>query len=197
MATPARNSSSKDIVRTSRTFFVTTKTSMGRALLQSERNATLFIEVLRSYVAAKKFRVHDFVVMPDHVHLLITVNADMSIERAVQFIKGGFSYRLKKELGYSGEVWQREFSEVRVNDHESFATHRQYIAENPVQCGLVNAPEDYPYCFDYLARRKALGAKETVSQLSLTAILARHWRFISWWSMNRERLCTAFHPRSR
>jgi len=159
MATPARNSSSKDIVRTSRTFFVTTKTSMGRALLQSERNATLFIEVLRSYVAAKKFRVHDFVVMPDHVHLLITVNADMSIERAVQFIKGGFSYWLKKELGYSGEVWQRGFSEVRVNDRESFATHRRYIAENPVQCGLVNAPEDYPYCFDYLARRKALGAK--------------------------------------
>src|SRR5271169_411270 len=159
MATPARNSSSKDIVRTSRTFFVTTKTSMGRALLQSERNATLFIEVLRSYVAAKKFRVHDFVVMPDHVHLLITVNADMSIERAVQFIKGGFSYRLKKELGYSGEVWQRGFSEVRVNDRESFLQLRNYIAENPVRAGLVDSPEKFPYCFTYLARRKAAGAK--------------------------------------
>jgi putative transposase len=46
-------------------------------LLQSERNATLFIEVLRSYVAAGKFKVHDFVVMPNHVHLLMTVEEDM------------------------------------------------------------------------------------------------------------------------
>jgi putative transposase len=132
---------------------------MGRALLQSERNAALFIEVLRSYVAAKKFQVHDFVVMPDHVHLLITVNANMSIEKAMQFIKGGFSYRLKKEFGFSGEVWQRGFCEVRVNDRESFRSHRKYIAENPVKRGLVNAPDDYPYCFDYLARQKKARAK--------------------------------------
>ncbi len=166
MAIATRNSSSKNIVRASRTFFVTTKTSEGRALLQSQRNAALFIEVLRSYVAAKKFQVHDFVVMPDHVHLLITVNADMSIEKAVQFIKGGFSYRLRKELGLSGEVWQPGFSEVRVSDRESFRSHRQYIAENPVKRGLVNSPEDYPYCFDYLARQKTAGAKarqETVA----------------------------------
>jgi len=54
---------------------------MGRAWLQSDRNAMLFIDVLRSYVAGKKFKVHDFVVMPDHVHLLITVNSDMSSKR--------------------------------------------------------------------------------------------------------------------
>ena len=87
---------------------------MGRRLLQSERNATLFIDVLRSYVAEGKFKVHDFVVMPDHVHLLLTVSKDMTVERAMQFIKGGFSYRLKKELGYLGEAWQRGYSELRV-----------------------------------------------------------------------------------
>jgi putative transposase len=50
-------------------------------------------------VAAGKFRLHDFVVMPDHLHLLITVGSGMTIEKAMQFIKGGFSYRLKKECG--------------------------------------------------------------------------------------------------
>ncbi len=132
---------------------------MGRPLLQSERNATLFIDVLRSYVAAGKFQVHDFVVMPDHVHLLVTVGSGMSIERAMQFIKGGFSYRLKKEFGYLGEVWQRGFSEVRVEDRQSFLQHREYIAENPVRAGLVDSPEKFPYCFAYLAKRKAAGAK--------------------------------------
>jgi putative transposase len=132
---------------------------MGRALLQSERNAKLFIDVLRSNMAAGKFRVHDFVAMPDHVHLLITVDKDMSIEKAVQLIKGGFSYRLRNEFGYAGEVWQRGFSDVRIEDRESFLQHREYIAQNPVKRGLANSVDEFPFCFNYLARRKASGAK--------------------------------------
>jgi putative transposase len=158
MSKPVRNARPDDILRT-RTFFVTTKTSMGQALLQSERNATLFVDVLRSYAAAKKFQVHDFVVMPNHVHLLITVGEDMAVEKAVQLMKGGFSYRLKKEYGYAGEVWQRGFSDVRIEDRESFLRHRDYIAQNPVKEGLANSPEEFPFCFAYLARRKAAGAK--------------------------------------
>jgi len=51
---------------------------MGRPLLQSERNAMLLIDVVRSYVAAGKFEVHDLVVMPDHVHLPVTVGSGVS-----------------------------------------------------------------------------------------------------------------------
>ena len=132
---------------------------MGRALLQSERNATLLIDVLRSCAEAGRFRLHDFVIMPDHVHLLMTVDENVTIEKAMQFIKGGFSFRLRKELGYAGEVWQRGFSEVRVKDRQSFVRRRQYIAENPVRAGLAEAAETFPYCFTYLAKRKAAGAK--------------------------------------
>ena len=117
------------------------------------------IDVLRSYVAAGKFQVHDFVVMPNHVHVLLTVGADMTIEKAMQFIKGGFSYRLRKECGYLGEVWQRGFSEVRVENRRSLVKHREYIAANPVRAGLVDSPEKYPYCFAYLASRKGHGLK--------------------------------------
>ena len=97
--------------------------------------------------------------MPNHVHLLITVDGDMSIERAMQFIKGGFSYRLKKELGHAGEVWQRGFSEVRVADRQSLLKHREYIAQNPVRAGLAEAAELYPYCYAYLVMKKPAGAK--------------------------------------
>ena len=159
MARPARNASPENILSSARTFFETTRTSQGRSLLQSERNATLMIDVLRSYVAAGKFRLHDFVVMPDHAHVLLTVGADMTIEKAMQFIKGGLSYRLKKECGYLGEVWQRGFSEVRVENRLSFLKHREYIAANPVRAGLVASPEKYPYCFAYLASRKRQGLK--------------------------------------
>jgi len=114
---------------------------------------------LRSYVAAGEFRLHDSVIMPGHMHLLITVGADMTIEKAMQLSKGGFSYRLKKECGYLGEVWQRGFSEQRVENRQSFQQHREYIAGNPVEAGLVDSPERFPYCFAYLARQKAQGLK--------------------------------------
>jgi putative transposase len=156
---PLRHSAASAILSSNRTFFVTTKTSMGRRLLQSERNASLFIEVLRSYVAAKKFQVHDFVVMPDHVHILLTVGAEVSIERAMQLIKGDYSYRLKTEAGYAGEVWQHGFSEVRVDDQRSRQMHHEYIARNPVKAGLVESPEMFPYCFTYLSRQKQQGPK--------------------------------------
>jgi putative transposase len=92
MARPARNASPDRVLSSSRVFFATTKTSMGKRLFQSRRNAELLIEVLRSYVAARKFRLHDFVVMPDHLHLLVAIENNMTIEKAMQLIKGGFSY---------------------------------------------------------------------------------------------------------
>jgi putative transposase len=130
---------------------------MGRRLLQSDRFAGLLVDVLRSCVAAGRFQVLDFVVMPDHVHLLVSVDSDVS--KAMQFIKGGFSYRVKKEFGYPGEVWQRGFSEVRVEGEKNFEQHRQYIAQNPVRAGLVRPGEAFAWCFETLKKRKAQGLK--------------------------------------
>jgi putative transposase len=159
MSKPPRFADPSDIVSTSRTFFVTTNTSRGKRLLQSDRNANLLIDVLRTNVAAKKFQIHDFVIMPEHVHLLMSVEDATTIEKAVQLIKGGFSYRLKKEFAYVGEIWQRGFSDVRVRDRESFLEHREYIAQNPVKAGIVDSAENFPFSFNNLARQKAAGAK--------------------------------------
>jgi putative transposase len=154
MTIPARNAHPENTLSSSRIFFATTKTSMGRHLFQSERNGMLLIDVMRSYVAARKFLLHDFVVMPDHLHLLITVHADMTIEKAMQLIKGRFSFRLKQEFGYLGEVWQRGFSETRADDAESLSRYREYIAQNPVKAGLADCPGQYPYCYSYLAKKR-------------------------------------------
>jgi putative transposase len=116
--------------------------------------ATLFIDVLRSYVSTGRFRIHDFVVMRNHIHLLLTVDERMSVEKAVQLIKGNFSYRAKKELNFRSEIWQRGFSEVRIYDRESFLWHRSYIYSNPVKAGLAATAEEYPYCSAYFRKRK-------------------------------------------
>src|SRR5579863_6008335 len=139
MAHPGRNASMAGILNPSRTFFATTATGMGRRLLKSERNAELLIDVLRSLVAEGQFELHDFVIMPDHVHLLLTVHDKMTIEKAMQLIKGRFSHRLSHEFGYKGEVWQRGFTEVQAINRESYEAHREYIAQNPALCGPAKA----------------------------------------------------------
>jgi len=82
--------------------------------------------------------------MPDHFHLLITPQE--SIEKAVQCIKGGFSFRAKRELSWSGDVWVAGFSDHRIRDDEDYDMHQRYLAKNPVEAGLAARAEDYVYC---------------------------------------------------
>ena len=129
--------------------------------------ANLFIDILRSAMRSKRIVVHDFVVMPDHIHILMTVPGEMSLEKAMQLIKGGFSFRANKELGFRGEIWQRGFSDVRVHDEQSFQQHREYIGNNPVKAGLVNSPEEYLSGSAYLKKRKRAGAERAAEKLNL------------------------------
>jgi putative transposase len=123
-----------------RIFFVTTITAQRQPIFRSEATANLLIETLVQYRDEKKFLLHEFVVMPDHVHLLITPAEEISLERVMQFIKGGFSFRLKK-----GVIWQASFTDHRVRDFEDYEKHREYIRLNPVRAKLVGRAEEYPY----------------------------------------------------
>jgi putative transposase len=121
---------------------VTSTTWERRSLFRNERWAHLLIDTLFHY-RGSAFLLHEFVIMPDHFHVLLTPM--MSLEKAVQFIKGGFSYRAKKELGSNMEIWLKGFSDHRVRDAGDFLRHVDYIRENPVRKHLCERPEEFPY----------------------------------------------------
>lgn len=125
----------------SRTFFITSVTAQRRTLFQREDAADLFVDVLLHYQSQGKYLLHEFVVMPDHFHALITPSYETSLEKAVQVIKGGFSFRLKSNL----PVWQASFTNHRIRDEEDFERHREYIRMNPVRAKLVARAEEYRY----------------------------------------------------
>ncbi|PYX27093.1 MAG: hypothetical protein DMG80_19585 [Acidobacteria bacterium] len=75
-----------------RTFFITSVTAQRRTLFQRTAASELLLDVFQHYRRQGKFLVHDFVIMPDHFHALITPAHEISLEKAVQFIKGGFSF---------------------------------------------------------------------------------------------------------
>jgi putative transposase len=105
----------------------------------------LFLKTLYGYRRQGKFLLHAFVLMSEHVHLLLTPAGDVTLERSIQFIKGGYSRAFGLEFR-SGEVWQRGFTDHRIRDVEDFQAHREYIHQNPVNRGLVETAAEYRYC---------------------------------------------------
>ncbi len=127
---------------TGNTYMITSATWGRRSIFQREPWAKLFIDNLYHYRGAAYF-LHEFVVMPDHIHVLLTPKT--SLEKAVQFIKGGFSYRAKKELGSNMEVWQKGFSDHRIRDAGDYREHVSYIQQNPVRKHLCERGQDYSF----------------------------------------------------
>jgi putative transposase len=126
------------------TYFVTSGTFNRRRLFQVAANADLFLETLQQYRHAGHYKLHAFVVMPDHIHLLLSPKG-VALERVMGLVKGGFSHRLGSKM----PVWQRGFTDHRVRDSNEFEMRRDYIHENPVRARLVALPTLYPYSSAY------------------------------------------------
>ena len=124
-------------------YFITASTFQRNPLFRKEPMAWLFVEVLFHYRDEKNYLLHEFVLMPDHFHLLLSPM--LSLERSLQLIKGGFSYRAKREVEHSGEIWQPSYYDRRVRDIEDYSNFKYYIRRNPVKRGLAETPEQYPY----------------------------------------------------
>jgi putative transposase len=124
---------------------VTFRTWNCRRLFQVENYARLFLKTLYHYRRDGRYLLHAFVVMPDHVHLLLTPRQDVTLEHAVQLIKGGNSHALGTLIGRKYEVWQRGFTDHRIRDAKDFAHHENYIYQNPVVGRLAFEPSQYRY----------------------------------------------------
>jgi REP-associated tyrosine transposase len=127
-----------------RTFFVTAVTHQRQPLFRREMVAELFLETLFHYRDKEVFLIHEFVIMPDHVHLILTPFTRFSLEKAIQRIKGGFSFQAGKQVSSQMEVWQRSFTHHLILDVEDLQRHRDYVLDNPVRARLARTREDYP-----------------------------------------------------
>lgn len=126
------------------TYFITSATFNRRRLFQATAHAELFIATLQHYRREGYYKLHAFVVMPDHVHLLLTP-VEATLECCVGRIKGGFSYRLHSSF----PVWQRGYTSHRVAGVQDYDYRKSYIHQNPVRAGLCAEMWDYPHSSMY------------------------------------------------
>jgi putative transposase len=128
-----------------RTYFVTTNSWGSRALLQSNETASILIDCLLRHRTNGAYLLHEFVVMPNHLHLLLTPSRDHSLERCMQLIKGGTSHEVHRRQGKI-PLWQPGFHEETVRDANDYASKTMYIRMNPVDAHLVERPENWAHC---------------------------------------------------
>jgi putative transposase len=123
-------------------YFVSTQTAGRKPFFRHERWARLMLTTLNHYDGTG-YKLHAYVVMPDHLHLLMTPAS--TIEKSVQLIKGGFSFRAKRELEWTGEIWQPGFTDHRIRDEMDWQRHIEYVRANPLDARWVS--DSVPYEF--------------------------------------------------
>ncbi len=105
----------------------------------------------------QRYQIHAFVVMPNHVHLLVT--PQVNARQWLGPLKGFTASQANRLLGRSGPCWQDESYDHLVRNDREFAKIINYVEQNPVRAGLVESPEEYPWSSAAPGRSPAAGSK--------------------------------------
>jgi putative transposase len=126
-------------------YFVTTRCAQGRNIFQVPEVAQILIAALLHYRDTNAYLLHEFVIMPDHLHVLLTPGHSTSLEKAIQLIKGRSSRQISAQRGHKMEIWQHGFHDWTVRDFDDWRAKAQYIRMNPVRAQVVEKPEEWPF----------------------------------------------------
>jgi REP element-mobilizing transposase RayT len=108
-------------------------------------NALLFFD-------ASRYRLHAWVVMPNHVHVLVTPIGGESLSAIVHSWKSFTAKKASALLGRTGAFWATEYFDRAIRDEAHYANAVEYFAMNPVKAGLCGRPEAWRYSSSWHGR---------------------------------------------
>jgi len=140
---------------TGQSHFVTFCCYHRRSLFTTDESRRVFENALERVRRSFRLRVYGYVVMPEHIHLLVSepertgplkpksgLNGSPSLAEALKSLKQGVARRL---IGDADHFWQKRYYDFNVRNHEQFVEKLHYIHWNPVNAGLCERPEDWPW----------------------------------------------------
>ncbi|MEI7643038.1 MAG: DUF1156 domain-containing protein [Chloroflexales bacterium] len=131
----------------------------GSCALRDERVAELVQQALLHF-DSERYRLLAWVIMPNHVHVLIETFAGYPLDQILHSWKSYTAKEANKLLGRTGEFWQPEYFDRYIRDERHLADVVSYIHENPVKAGLASRAEDWVWSS---ARDHAAHATGTVA----------------------------------
>ena len=105
----------------------------------------LFVHCLENMRRRFGVCIYGYVVMPEHVHLLLSEPPRAKLAEAIHYLKLSFAKRLRsrRSPAKSGTFWQKRYYDRNVRDYDEFMIKLRYLHRNPVNRGLVSKPEEW------------------------------------------------------
>jgi putative transposase len=123
--------------------FVTFSCFRRRPYLMNPSARTAFVETLKDIRSRHGFHLFGYVVMPEHVHLLLDEAGALNPSKVIQVVKQKVSSSLGK--GVVIPFWQRRFYDFNTWSRGKIKEKLVYMHENPIRRGLVTQPEEWPW----------------------------------------------------
>ena len=127
------------------TYLVTSRAAAGRTLTSLAPVPEIICSNLLWLRDQGRMALQAFVLMPDHLHLIITPSDDQSLAQITHVVKGFSAQRVNSALGIGGSLWKAGYHERGIRDREAMRAAIEYVEENPVRAGLAVQPEQWPY----------------------------------------------------
>jgi putative transposase len=106
-------------------------------------NYQFYLELLRENAKRYRVAVHAWVLMTNHVHLLLTPENELSISRMTRALGSRYAQYLNKNYKRTGTIWEGRHKSSPVHAQEYLLKCYRYIELNPVSAGMVKRPEEY------------------------------------------------------
>ena len=128
------------------TFFITTSTYKKMNRFNRPVEYRLVIDKIDCYRLRDNVKIHGYVVMPNHFHLLLSIPENRSISVFMRDLKKRIVYEyFQLYNSHIHKFWQHRFDDVNIYSENVFLTKLSYIHYNPVKVGFVECPEDWKY----------------------------------------------------
>lgn len=124
-------------------YHITIRGNNKQAILKTEDDKMAFLETLNKYKNYFKFKLFGFVLMDNHVHLVLEVKETKNISTVMQAIALSYSQKFRHKYNYTGYVWQGRFRSNIIEKDEYIIDCLNYIHNNPVRANIVQNISDY------------------------------------------------------
>jgi REP element-mobilizing transposase RayT len=126
-------------------YFVTTNAQHKQKIFLDTRIADIVMSALFFLRDKGYYRLYSFVIMPDHLHMIILPQKNKTLSQIMHSLKSYTAKKIIDLLGRSGKVWQDGFYERVIRREDDLREKAGYIENNPVRKKLVEEPESYSY----------------------------------------------------
>jgi len=126
-------------------YHICTRGNNKQKILRKDEDKQAFLETLAKYRERFKFKLYAFVIMPNHVHLVINAQSRINISKIMQAITLSYSQKFRNKYGHTGYVWQGRFKSSVIESDQYVKACINYIHNNPVRAELVSNTKDYQF----------------------------------------------------